>query len=601
MTLSARRIGLAVVLLLGTLDAWRFRHDQANPDGVSYVDMALGFAAGEPGALVSGYWSPLLPAFIGLAYRLAPPTLDTMYLVAHVVGFGLFVIAALSFSRLLLACERHPAVSARVTGPWRVALAGAGWSAFALYILKGIGVQLVSPDIGVAAIVFWLAAETLDLTAAPWTARRWALNGAVLGVGYWMKAILFPVGIAWFAAAAVLAWRRRDAVGGPGTGAAIYAVFALALLVPVSLHTGRVTFGEVGRLNYLWYANAAPYVWERCLPPGIADPGSARFGPIARDSLIAAEPVTCVVDSPTARATMPLWDDPSRYYRDAHVQVDVPRQLQAVRNSVTAIVRGVVLYGPVLMVVAAAVLLALVTTAAPRTGAAQPFTRHAAAALLTLTVVPVAAYALVYVEFRHVAPFLSVAIALVPCAAIVAWRGSRATVAYLLLAAAVIDVSWKLSTQTLIGFTLLRATVTGRAPEWIPETHTAARALRAAGLAPGARVAAVNDAWNPEWAQLAQLRIRAHVPEVTTSIRDVVAALSDGCRRAQWDAVLRRHGIEAAVALIPAGIRAPPTFERLGDTEFHLHSVPATTAAAPGAGDACAPAPTRSSSGTGER
>lgn len=576
--------------MLGLLDAWRFLHYQANPDGVSYIDIALAFAVDGPAALVNGYWSPLLPALLGMAYRIVPPTLDTMYVIAHVVGVLPFLAAVWTYHQMLTAFR------ARLDEPdgrAGVALAVLGWAAFVLFIVKGIGLHLITPDMGVAAVAFWLARAGLALGDGAWTPRRWALAGVVLGVGYWWKAILFPVGAVWFMAATAVALRRRDAWAGPAVGAASYAAVALMLMVPVSLDVGRPTFGETGRLNYLWYANVAPYVWERCLPRSTGEVAAAPFGAIARDSVISEAPLTCAIDSPLANATMPLWDDPSRYYRGAHTRFDARRQMQAVRNNILMLRKELALLGPVAFLATVAFWLAALPGVTRRARAALGGAWSGAVPLAALVVAPLGFYLIVYVEFRHIAPFVAIAAAAVPLAARV-FRGAGARLASAMALVACVDLAWQHSTQTLIGLSLARATVLGRAPERVPDTQLVARALRDAGIAPGSRVASYYATWNAEWAQLAGLRIRAHVPDLTVPITSVIRAWRDACTRDAWDAALRDANIVAAVARIPTGISIPPGFERLAGTEFHLTRV--ATVASP----ACA-APTRSSSGTGAR
>ena len=114
---------------------------------------------------------------------------------------------------------------------------------------------------GVALIVFWAAAELMHLATARAATAQWVRFGVVLAVGYWWKAILFPVGAVILGIAFVIAWRRRDRWEGPTAAGASFAVLTLVLIIPVRAHTERVTFGETGRLNQLWYVNAAPYVW----------------------------------------------------------------------------------------------------------------------------------------------------------------------------------------------------------------------------------------------------------------------------------------------------------------------------------------------------
>ena len=590
----AQRVGLGVVLLLGVLDAWRFISYQANPDGVSYIDIAQAFAREGPGALVNGYWSPLFPALIGIAYRLSPPTLDTMYPIAHLVGFAVFVIATLAFHHLLTAARRHIAGVGALPDRTQIVVVALGWAVYTLYILKGVGVQLLTPDMGVSAIAFWLAASALSLGAAPWTTRRWIITGAVLAIGYWWKAILFPVGLAWFLVAGFVALRRRDGTRGPAAAAGTFAALALVVAIPVSLQTGRVTFGETGRLNYLWYVNNAPYVWERCRPPGVGDAAAERFGRIAPDSLVSTAPLTCLLSSPAEGATMPMWDDPSRYYREAHPRPDIPRQLRAIRNNVNYLRDGIREYGPVTFVAFA--LVGLVALGAAARNARRAGRIALAAPIIgTLLAAPVAFYLLVYVEFRHLAPFVAIACVFAAWLTVSHWKsGARIALAALVLAT-LSDLVTRVSGQTLIGMALARSAVSGRSPERIPVTQVVARSLRSSGLEPGTRVASLYNAWNPEWAQLAGLKIRAHVPELTTPITGVLATLRDPCVRAAWDGVLRDNKIEAVVARIPVGLAAPPEFTRIADTEFHLHRV-APTPAPPAA---CGPA--RDAGGTAAR
>jgi hypothetical protein len=580
----AQRVGLGVALGLGLLDAWRYLHYQANPDGVSYLDLARAFASHGPAALVNGYWSPLLPAVVGVAYRALPPTVDTMYPIAHAVTFLSFVACALTFHRLLLVLRHRLGTDGGATFR-AVALVAVGWTAFVLVIEKGIGVQLITPDMGVAAVVFWFAAEAFALGDGAWTPRRWAVAGGVAAAGYWWKAILFPVGLVWLGGASLLALRRRDGMRGPATGWLAFVALAAVVVVPVSVQVGRPTFGETGRLNYLWYVDAAPYVWERCVAPEGLDASAAQFGGVARDSLIATRPVTCAIEGRAPDATMPLWYDPSIYYRTTHARFDAASQWRAIRNDVGYVVTGAAEHAPTLLLALALLAVAMAARATRATGATRASGRAGDASiaardtiLVPFVLAPVAFYLVVYVEFRHVAPFLLTAGMLGVLAA--ARTPGRATTAALgaLVVAAAVDIAWRLATPTLIALALARSTLAGRARERVPDTQVAARALAAHGLAPGTRVASVYDAWNAEWAQLAGLRIRAHVPDVTTSLPAVLAVLRDPCALAAWDATLRAREIRAVVANLPNGLAAPPAFDQLAGTTFYLHRTDTPTA-----------------------
>src|SRR3970282_1527261 len=99
--------------------------------------------------------------------------------------------------------------------------------------------------------------------------------------------------------------------------------------------------------------------------------------------------------------------------------------------------------------------------------------------------------------------------------------------------------------------------------------------------------------------QLAQLRIRAAVPELGISIVRVDRALRDPCTLAAWSEALRSDSIRAAVARIPMGLPVPPGFAHAAE-DFYVLALdavpPCARAARPGRS-----AITRESSGTARR
>jgi hypothetical protein len=583
----AQRVGLGVVLLIGALDAWFFQRWNVDPDGVSYVDLAIAFASRGPAALVSGYWSPLFPGLLGVAYKIVPPTIETMYRTAHAVAFGVFVVTTFLFARLVSQLSSRVAAFREAGSAAQVAAVAIAWGAYALLVLKGQGVRLVTPDGGVCLVTFFVTGELLSLRDGPWRASRWIRLGVALGLGYWWKAILFPVGLVAFAAAAAVALRRRDARRGPLAGAAAYAALALVLIVPVSRVAGRVTFGETGRLNHIWYVDNSPYVWDRCREPGISDAMAERFGRIRADSVIFLDPLTCVLPEQASEATQPMWFDTSLWFRDAHGATSPALQWQAIRNNTGYVVASLAEYAPFAFpALAIAGIVALLLAGAPR--AAWPV-----AALLAA---PCVFYAIVYVELRHLSPFFVVAAAAAPL--LVLRAGRRARALFWALAAVVLaDTAARVSMQTLIELTFVRHAVTGTLADRTSPTQRVARALAAQGLTPGTRIAGINNLWNPEWAQLAQLRIRAAIPEMGISPVRIARSLRDPCTEAAWSGALRRAGIAAAVAKIPLGLPVPPGF-RPASGEYYVLHLDAVPPCARGAREAV---PTRSSSRSAAR
>lgn len=256
-TRSARtiaRIGFAVATALAGITDLVLNPASINPDGVAYVEVGRALLAGQRQGIV-GYWSPLYATFVAAVLALFRATPATEVVIARSANLVCLFVAALAFEMLVTAWLDRLRATGRVAHEWQ-------WRvpAYAIFIwtcVRNIGIAEITPDLGVAAAIF--AATALVLSDASGTsgtpARRSALLGLVLGVGYLNKAVLFVVA---FPILAVYAWRsgvRPAAVAG-----AVFLLVCAPWIILLSSVKGRPTFGDVGRLNVVWYnTNIRPY------------------------------------------------------------------------------------------------------------------------------------------------------------------------------------------------------------------------------------------------------------------------------------------------------------------------------------------------------
>jgi hypothetical protein len=580
LTPTILRAGLLLALTLGAIDAIYYRQWDLNPDGVSYVDMARSFVRHGPGALINGYWSPVYPALIGISMLLVRPDNDVLFPLVRAIGFVVFAITTGIFAYLVR--QFLSRFSGDELARARAAAAALAWSAYLLLILKATGLFLVTPDVGVAGFVFAGASALLAITASPRGVRWWIGFGVVAAVGYWWKAILFPVAGVSIAIAGIIAYRRRDGWIGPVAASGAFGLCALALVIPVSALTGRATFGETGRLNQLWYVNAAPNIQDRCTE--LAGRPTPDFGVIAADSLIAGAPRTCAMTDEWPEATLPLWYDPSRWYRETSARFSARETVAAVGRDIGYLYEALRISGPLLAVIILAFGGVAVVTRAGRSTTLP---------LVALAAAPTAFYLIVYVELRHVTPFLLVAL-IAGAQALLARRSPWAT-RVLVISAVVVtaEAAWLISRPTLSRLSIFRHEILDH-PRPTQTSIIVARALRAKGLKPGDRVATLNALWNVDWAVRVGLRVRAYTSEYTEPIAQSLLALETPCTRETYLAALRTQGIRAVVFKETSGVRAPRGFERLGeDTPYWSLPVPPDAPASE-----CA---TRSSSGTAAR
>ena len=556
------RIALAVALILGAMDAWFLRNWNLNPDGVSYFDLARAMAKHGIPAVINGYWSPLYPAMLGGALRLFAPTTDMMFPMVRMIGYVVFVGATFAFSRVLRIATSGNHNYHAASPAARTLILVAAWELYLLLVLKSIGLFLVTPDMGVALFVFWECGELVALATMPMAPSRWARLGIVLAIGYWWKAILFPVSGVMLLVAGWIAWRRRDGWRGPIAAGSAFSILALLFIVPLSFLVGRPTFGETGRLNQLWFVNDAPHLTTLCIGPGTHLPLD-RVGAVRTDSVLVSRPLTCALPERWPDATLPLWYDASYWYQQTHTYMSLQETTAAVRRDI-GYMRDALADAAPLMTLTFAVLaiVAFVTRSSP--SSAWP--------LVMLAVIPVSFYLLVYVELRHIVPFL-VAGALAVLLAIVnlpsRWR--RALLVSTVAIGAV-DCAMHLSLPALIELSIFRHELRGD-PRPTQLSDRVAKLLVARGIEPGSRVATINTLWNVDWAQRAGVVVRAYSPEYTVPPEQTVGELRDPCTTFVYDQALRRARIDAVVMLAPLGVHIPAGFEPLDDTGYFVRLI----------------------------
>ncbi len=258
------RVGFAAATAIAGVTDIIVNPASINPDGVAYIEVGRALLAGERQGIV-GYWSPLYSVFVAGVLKLFHATPATEVLIARSANLVCFLIAALAFEALVTAWLARLRATGTIANElwWRI-------PAYAVFIwtcVRNIGIAEITPDLGVAAAIF--AATALVLRDAPGTpARRAALLGLVLGVGYLDKAVLFVVA---FPILAVYAWRSGIRPAAVALG--VFLLVAAPWIALLSSVKGRPTFGDVGRLNVVWYnTSIRPYQHWQGDEPGLGTP-----------------------------------------------------------------------------------------------------------------------------------------------------------------------------------------------------------------------------------------------------------------------------------------------------------------------------------------
>jgi hypothetical protein len=551
MTTRARSLVAAMrafVLGLGAASLWLGR-DGINPDGVAYLDVSDAYLSGE-WASRTGYWSPFYPMLLALARLVGGTAPARELLVAQALNFVVFLATFVGFELLVRSLRNAPADGRPASSPNDTAWLVLAYTLFAVATVGWIRTWLVTPDMLVTAIVFFVAAAAVRLTSGPggWAAA--AAVGVLLGLGYLTKAALLPVGIVILATLAIVLRKQHAHRWGlkVALASAVFAAIAAPQIAYVSKLSGRITFSDVGRIQYLWFIADVPGAASGAfaLPADLPRPTGTKHTLTPLDPSRDAGPVVYDIDAPIP-GTLPVWYDAGYWYRD------VVAPLYPLR-----IVRAVVRHARVFLEVLGFLIVGgLAAALATRPSWRDALAMRPAWILVVPALAAIAMYGLVLVQTRYIAPFVLVLIlGLVPPWAMddLSRRLGTGFAVGALAALPLVVHQVKVDTTFWRGSADVRATLVA--------------ALAARGVGPGARLGYIGEAYEAYWARPGRMRFvtlipRGEAPRFWQLGEAGRASVIDRMMRARTDAIIAEApspGVSTAgwEPLPAAGKASPP-------------------------------------------
>jgi hypothetical protein len=463
---------LLYCLLCGAVQTWAYRHAM-NADGLAYLDLGDAWMKLDLKSVVNSYWSPVYPLLLGLANRVGGQDPLNEFVRAHVVNFVLFLTTLAAFTWFL----RRLLERVDAKGFYRTSLIVGGYSLFLYSALELQANRNISPDMALMAVFYVAAGQLLGWGHRIPTVRQALELGVVLGIGFWIKGAMFAAGWLFLAAAALSGGRSRQHLRAAMIAAGAFAAVSLPWIAAISVQTGRLNFGDTGRLNYAFLVNGVYMTHWR------GDPSLATE-PVHPTRKIASNPDTFEFSNPI-RGTYPPWDNPAYWNEGLNPVFHSDKQLAVLKDSLVFLWR---LYSRPLLAWTCVVLLVAALSV-------RSMFRYWWITLACVAVIGM--YALVLIEGRYVAPFIAVLVFVVTAGAAQNWLNiARLGAGFVTLA--------------LVGVSQINI---ARQP-YPAIAENVARSLHEIGIMPGERVAVVEDGLRHYWARLAHVRVVAEIPSV---------------------------------------------------------------------------------------
>lgn len=581
-TLKVAAVACLISFCFAVLHLWDHR-DLFDPEGITYLDIADAYRRGDWRAALTGLWSPLYSWLLALVMFLFNPSAQWEFTLVHVLNIFIYVFALASFSVFLwelLRLKNEVAESERLPDwSWLIL----GYSLFTWGTIQLIPLHLPEPDLLVSALVYLLLAMMLRIHKGNVTWGESVFMGVLMAIGYFTKAIMFPMSFVFTAVALALTRRSRTMLFRIIVSFSLFMSLSLPYIIALSNAKGHWTYSDGGRLNYAWDINKVTLWihWQGENP--------AHGTPLHPTRKIHDDPPMYEFATPF-NVTYPPWYDPSYWYEGVKVSLDLQRQMEVFLDNAKHLLfflanspgpataesraSGALAWGyertlgPLVALLCAMILINLRRTSIFRAFAGHWFLLVPIGAGLT-------AYTLLHLEGRLIVAYV-VALWVVlfqSVATPISAESRRAFTALLTSAALIVTVSLIPGTARAMRHASHYMTGSGIETPFLQSGHTnwrVAEYLHNAGLRAGNPVGSVGSTYEAYWARMARLHVVAEIPE-----DGAMAFWSAGtAKQAIVMQLFRNTGSMAVVASgVPAGA-APTDWQRIAGTDYYANIFP---------------------------
>ena len=315
-----------LAILLGLVHTWAAVISQSmNADGISYLDMGDAYMRGDWEVAINSVWSPMYAWILGGVLRIVKPPMEYEFPLVHVVNFGVFLLALVCFEFLWRQLWKYQKqiLTKDESAVWKTfphwIWWGLGYSIFVFSSLHLIEIWSVTPDMLMSAFVYLAAGLVVHIRMGNTGWKFFILLGVILGLGYLAKAVMFPISLVFLGVSLFTTKKYRQSMPRVLVSILFFLIISLPFTIVVSIHEGRLTISDAGKLTYARYINGVPYPHWQGEPAG-------NGTPLHPSHLIFDHPPIYEFGEPVG-GTYPITYDPFYWYEGVTVHADLARQV----------------------------------------------------------------------------------------------------------------------------------------------------------------------------------------------------------------------------------------------------------------------------------
>lgn len=550
-----------MAVVLGFWHVWSDHHYLSNADAMSYLDIAEAYLRRDWHTAINAYWSPLYSWLIALALLVVRPSSYWKFGVIHLVNFAIYLFALGCFAfqiQELVHFNRSRKDALLAAGVVMLpgwALVALGYPLFLWSSLYLMPVSVESPDMLVASFVYLATGLLMLIRRKPSKWAPFALLGTALGFGYLAKSVMLPMAVVFLVASLFAIGNVRRALLRVIVAVALFLLIAGPFVFAISRAKNRLTFGDSGKLNYLWSINQIPTPHWQGEVPGYGTPKH----PTRR---VFSAPNIYEFGDPVG-GTYPVWFDPTYWYEGSVSRFDLRQQLRVSGGASQAYFDLFQKWGLQYGLLVGLLCLYLMG----RRGWWVLYDVADYWSLILPALAGVGLYLLVSVQGRYVASFLVVLwLSLFSAVRLPYTPESKRLARVLTIVLMAVMTFNAVASSSKEAILATRQLVAGEDPS-THEQWQVAEGLREVGMVPGEKVAFIGNSFRAFWANLAGLRIVAEIPT-----RDMGSFWeADLPRRYEVIGTFARTGAKAIV------VEKPPTgadlsgWQEIRNTDYYVY------------------------------